>query len=94
MTLILGFGIMFQLPVVLTLLAQAGIIGADNLRNFRRYAIVAITAAAGILSPPDPFSMVAMALPTILLYEAAIFAVARVEKARLEREAAAQAATG
>ena len=94
MTMILGFGIMFQLPVVLTLLAQAGIIGADNLRSFRRYAVVAITAAAGILSPPDPFSMVAMALPTIVLYEAAIFAVARVEKSRLEREAAAQAATG
>src|SRR5215475_12676771 len=94
MTLILGFGIMFQLPVVLTLLAQAGIIGAGHLRSFRRYAIVAITAAAGILSPPDPFSMVAMALPTILLYEAAILAVARVEKSRLEKEAAAQAATG
>jgi sec-independent protein translocase protein TatC len=94
MTLILGFGIMFQLPVVLTLLAQAGIVGADNLRSFRRYAVVAITAAAGILSPPDPFSMVAMALPTIVLYEAAIFAVARVEKSRLEKEAAAQAATG
>src|SRR5215510_12772148 len=89
MTLILGFGIMFQLPVVLTLLAQAGIIGADNLRAFRRYAIVAITAAAGILSPPDPFSMVAMALPTVLLYEAAIYAVARVEKGRLAKEAAA-----
>src|SRR4029077_19306240 len=72
MTLIIGFGIMFQLPVVLTLLAQAGIVSAQNLRDFRRYAIVAITAAAGILSPPDPFSMVAMALPTILLYEAAI----------------------
>jgi sec-independent protein translocase protein TatC len=91
MTLIIGFGIMFQLPVVLTLLAQAGIVSAQNLRDFRRYAIVAITAAAGILSPPDPFSMVAMALPTILLYEAAIYAVVRVEKARAAREAAAQA---
>ncbi len=89
MTLIIGFGVMFQLPVVLTLLAQAGIIGAQQLRDFRRYAIVAITAAAGVLSPPDPFSMISMALPTILLYEGAIFAVARVEKARLEREAAA-----
>ena len=88
MTLILGFGIMFQLPVVLTLLAQAGIIGAQNLRDFRRYAIVAITGAAGILSPPDPFSMIAMALPTVLLYEAAILAVARVEKARAAKEAA------
>jgi sec-independent protein translocase protein TatC len=88
MTLILGFGIMFQLPVVLTLLAQAGIVGGQQLRDFRRYAIVAITAAAGLLSPPDPFSMIAMALPTILLYEAAILAVDRVEKARLAREAA------
>jgi len=94
MTLIIGFGIMFQLPVVLTLLAQAGIVSAQNLRDFRRYAIVAITAAAGILSPPDPFSMVAMALPTILLYEAAIYAVVRVEKARAAREAAAQASAG
>jgi sec-independent protein translocase protein TatC len=89
MTLILGFGIMFQLPVLLTLLAQAGIITAQNLKDFRRYAIVAITAVAGILSPPDPFSMMAMALPTVLLYEAAIYAVARVEKARLAKEAAA-----
>jgi sec-independent protein translocase protein TatC len=93
MTLIIGFGIMFQLPVVLTLLAQAGIVGAQNLKDFRRYAIVAITAAAGVLSPPDPFSMVAMALPTILLYEASILAVARVERSRAAREAAAQAAS-
>ena len=93
MTLILGFGLMFQLPVVLTLLAQAGIIRAQNLRDFRRYAIVGITAAAGILSPPDPFSMIAMALPTVLLYEGAIFAVVRVERARAAREAAAQSAT-
>ena len=94
MTLILGFGIMFQLPVVLSLLAQAGIVTGQSLRSFRRYAIVAITAAAGVLSPPDPFSMIAMALPTILLYEASILAVARVENARAAREAAAQAASG
>jgi len=89
MTLILGFGIMFQLPVVLTLLAQAGIIQAQNLRDFRRYAILAITGVAGILSPPDPFSMVAMALPTLVLYEAAIYAVTRVERSRAARAAAA-----
>jgi sec-independent protein translocase protein TatC len=89
MTLILGFGIMFQLPVVLSLLAQASIISAQQLRGFRRYAIVAITAVAGVLSPPDPFSMVAMALPTILLYEAGIWRVDWVEKQRTAREAAA-----
>jgi sec-independent protein translocase protein TatC len=94
MTLILGFGIMFQLPVVLTLLARAGIIGGAQLRQFRRYAIVAITGLAAVLSPPDPFSMVAMALPTLLLYEGAILAVDRVERARLAREAAAQTPAG
>jgi sec-independent protein translocase protein TatC len=82
MTLIIGFGICFQLPVVLTLLARAGITNARQLRDFRRYAIVAITAVAGVLSPPDPFSMIAMALPTILLYEGAILAVDQVEKSR------------
>jgi len=82
MTLILGFGIMFQLPVVLALLARAGIVGGQQLRSFRRYAIVAITGAAAVLSPPDPFSMIAMALPTILLYEGAILVVDRVERRR------------
>ena len=89
MSLILGFGIMFQLPVVVALLARAGIVTGQQLRDFRRYAIVGITGLAAVLSPPDPFSMIAMALPTILLYEAGILVVDRVEKARLAREAAA-----
>ena len=92
MTLILGFGIMFQLPVVLTLLAQAGILGAQSLRDFRRYAIVAITALAGVLSPPDPFSMIAMALPTILLYEAGILRVDGWRSSAAAKAAAAQQA--
>src|SRR5690606_36922277 len=87
MTLILGFGFMFQLPVVLTLLARAGIVTGQQLRQFRRYAIVAITGVAAVVSPPDPFSMIAMALPTVGLYEGAILAVDRVERARAAREA-------
>jgi sec-independent protein translocase protein TatC len=80
MTLIIGFGICFQLPVVLALLARAGMVTSVQLSSFRRYAIVGITAAAAFLSPPDPFSMVAMALPTALLYEASIIVVRRIER--------------
>ena len=80
MSLIIGFGVCFQLPVVLTLLARVGLVTSDALRQFRRYAIVAIFAAAAVLTPPDAISMLIMALPTCLLYELSIWAAARAEK--------------
>jgi sec-independent protein translocase protein TatC len=90
MTLIFGFGICFQLPVALTLLARAGIITSDTLRSGRRFAIVGIFGVAAILTPPDALSMVVMALPTVLLYELSIVAVSWVEK---KQAAAAAGAT-
>jgi sec-independent protein translocase protein TatC len=88
MTLIFAFGICFQLPVVLTLLARAGIIDSQFLKDKRRYAIVFVFVLAAVLTPPDVISQFALAVPTLLLYEASIFSVRMVEKKRAEAEAA------
>ncbi|WP_116654130.1 twin-arginine translocase subunit TatC [Pelagibacterium sediminicola] len=87
MTLLLAFGACFQLPVILTLLAQIGVIGEQNLKAWRKYAIVACIALAAFLTPPDPFSQLGLAIPLLALYEISVLAVRFVERRRLAREA-------
>ncbi len=86
MTLIFAFGLVFQLPVVTTLMARVGLVTADGLASKRKYAIVAAFVAAAILTPPDPASQIGLALPTILLYEIAIYAARLVERRRAESQ--------
>ncbi|GGE45390.1 Sec-independent protein translocase protein TatC [Agaricicola taiwanensis] len=89
MTFILAFGICFQMPVILTLLAQIGIIDSQWLRQKRKYAIVAIFAIAAVMTPPDVISQFSLAIPTLLLYEATIYVVRLTEKKKAKVEAAA-----
>ena len=80
MRLIFAFGISFQLPILLNLLARIGIVNSEYLKTRRRYVIVIIFALAAILTPPDPITQVGLAIPLLLLYELSIFTVRFTEK--------------
>lgn len=92
MTLIFAFGLSFQLPVLLTLLARVGLISSQALSKKRRYAIVGVFIFAAIVTPPDVFSQVSLAIPLLILYELSIWSCRMVEKQRRERDAEAEAA--
>jgi sec-independent protein translocase protein TatC len=87
MTLIFSFGLVFQLPVVTSLLVRAGLLTEQGLKDKRKWAIVIAFVAAAILTPPDPVSQIGLALPTILLYEVSIFLARWIEKGRVKEVA-------
>ena len=80
MKLIFAFGLSFQLPVVLSLLARIGVVDSEFLKTRRKYVIVIIFAAAAILTPPDPITQIGLAIPLLILYELSILSVSLIEK--------------
>jgi sec-independent protein translocase protein TatC len=94
MKLIFAFGLTFQMPVLLTLLARAGIATSAGMRAKRKYAIVGVFVFAAIITPPDVISQIVLAVPMILLYEISILSARMTEKKREAREAEADKEAG
>ena len=87
MKLIFAFGLSFQLPVVLSLLARVGVVDSKFLKDRRKYVVIMIFAAAAVLTPPDPITQIGLAIPLLILYELSIFSVRIIEKKSEERNA-------
>ncbi len=87
MTLIFSFGLVFQLPVVTSLLVRAGLLTSQALVEKRKYAIVIAFIVAAVLTPPDPVSQIGLAIPAIILYEVSIWLARAIERRRVAQEA-------
>ena len=80
MRLIFAFGLSFQLPVILSLLARVGFIDSNYLKKRRKYVVVIIFAVAALLTPPDPITQIGLGIPLLILYELSIISVKYIEK--------------
>lgn len=78
-TLVLACGILFQLPIVVYFSTKAGLITSSMMRTYRKHAIIVILVLGAMLTPPDPFSQILIALPLLLLYQISIYIAKRVE---------------
>jgi len=86
MKLIFAFGLCFQLPVLMTLLARVGLATSKGMAEKRKYAIVGVFIVAAVITPPDPISQLSLAIPIILLYEVSILMAKMVEKKKAAAE--------
>ncbi len=73
-TMFIAFGVAFEVPIVVIVLARMGVVTLAQLKSFRSYFVVGAAAVAGLVTPPDPVSMIALLVPMVLLYEVGIFA--------------------
>jgi sec-independent protein translocase protein TatC len=91
MTLIFSFGLVFQLPVVTSLMTRVGMLSSKALAEKRKWAIVIAFVVAAVLTPPDPMSQIGLALPTIILYEVSIWTARMIERSREKERVAKEA---
>ncbi|WP_339903424.1 twin-arginine translocase subunit TatC [uncultured Cyclobacterium sp.] len=84
--LVLASAVMFQLPVVIYFLTQAGLVSSAKLKAYRRHSIVVILVLSAVITPPDVISQILIAMPILVLYEAGIIIAKRLEKKRREEE--------
>ena len=91
-TMFIAFGVAFEVPIVVVILARMNVVTVAQLKAFRTYFIVAAAAAAGLVTPPDPVSMLALLIPMCLLYEVGIWAAQLFIRHTQSPEAEAEAA--
>lgn len=95
LTLFLVFGIAFEVPVAVIVLARIGIVSIEQLRKFRGYFVVAAFIIAAVVTPPDVISQLALAVPMCILYEVGIFAAqAFLKKTRAAQDEEASGSSG
>ena len=87
MRLIFAFGLSFQMPILLNLLARVGVLDSEYLKKRRKYFIVIIFATAALLTPPDPITQIGLAIPLLILYELSILSVKITEKSKNKNNA-------
>ncbi len=86
--IVLGSGLLFQLPVIVFFLTKAGLISSSLMKKYRKHAIIVILVLGAMITPPDPFSQILIALPLMSLYQLSIFIAKRIEKKEAKKEKA------